>query len=72
MSEEALDAIMALLRAEGPVTMKTDWFELKDARLQIASYTKPHLPVAVAGTASVDGTPASGTLRHRPALQPRR
>jgi limonene 1,2-monooxygenase len=60
MSEEALTAIMALLRAEAPVTMKTDWFELKDARLQLASYTKPHLHVAVAGSASEDGTPASG------------
>jgi limonene 1,2-monooxygenase len=60
MSEEAMQAIMALLRAEAPVTMKTDWFELKDARLQLASYTKPHLHVAVAGSASEDGTPASG------------
>jgi limonene 1,2-monooxygenase len=47
MSEEALEAIMGLLRAEAPVTMKTDWFELRDARLQIASYTKPHMHVAV-------------------------
>jgi limonene 1,2-monooxygenase len=60
MSEEAVEAIMALLRAEAPVTMKSDWFELKDARLQIASYTKPHVDVAIAGTASMDGTPASG------------
>jgi len=60
MSEEAVEAIMRLLRAEAPVTMKTDWFELNEARLQIASYTKPHVEVAVAGTASADGTPASG------------
>ena len=59
MSEEALAAIMALLRAEAPVTLKTDWFELNDARLQLASYTKPHLKVAVAGSASEDGSPAS-------------
>jgi len=59
MSAEALQAIMALLRAEGPVTMKTDWFELDKARLQLASYTKPHLPVAVAGSASIDETPAA-------------
>jgi limonene 1,2-monooxygenase len=60
MSEEALEAIVALLRAEGPVTMKTDWFELKEARLQLASYTKPHLPIAVAGSSSQDGSSASG------------
>jgi limonene 1,2-monooxygenase len=64
MSEEALSAIMALLRAEEPVTMKTDWFELKDARLQLASYTKPHLQVAVAGTASEEGI-HMGTRRGR-------
>ncbi len=59
MSEEALDAIMALLQAEEPVTMKTDWFDLKDARIQLASYTKPHVPVGVAGSSSDSGAPAS-------------
>jgi limonene 1,2-monooxygenase len=58
-SEEALEAIMGLLRAEAPVSMKTDWFELNEARIHIASYTKPHLTVAVAGSASQDGSPAS-------------
>jgi limonene 1,2-monooxygenase len=60
MSEEAVEAIVRLLRAEEPVTMKSDWFELNEARLQLASYSKPHVEVAVAGTASADGTPASG------------
>ena len=59
-SAEALEAIMALLRAEGPVTMKTDWFVLQDARLQLASYTKPHLHVAVAGSSSEDRSSAAG------------
>jgi limonene 1,2-monooxygenase len=60
MSEEAVEAIVRLLRAEEPVTMTSDWFELNEARLQIASYTKPHVEIAVAGSASTDGTPASG------------
>ncbi|HTE87052.1 MAG TPA: LLM class flavin-dependent oxidoreductase, partial [Dehalococcoidia bacterium] len=30
--EESMAAIMALLRNDAPVTMKTDWFELRDAR----------------------------------------
>jgi limonene 1,2-monooxygenase len=60
MTEESLAAIMALLRAEAPVTVKTDWFELQDARLHLASYTKPHLSVGVAGTASNDGSYAAG------------
>jgi limonene 1,2-monooxygenase len=34
--EEALAAIMALLACEEPVTMKTDWFELREARLHLA------------------------------------
>jgi limonene 1,2-monooxygenase len=57
---EALDAVMALLRAEGPVTMETDWFVLRDARLQIASYTYPHLPVAVAASFTPSGPTAAG------------
>jgi limonene 1,2-monooxygenase len=60
MSQEALAAIVALLKAEAPVTMNTDWFELKDARLHLASYTRPHLPIAVAGSASEDRTSAAG------------
>ena len=48
--DEALDAIMRLLRGEEPVTMKTDWFELREARLHLAPYTDPHFPIAVAST----------------------
>jgi limonene 1,2-monooxygenase len=48
--DEALDAIMKLLRRDEPVTMKTDWFELREARLHLAPYTDPHFPIAVAST----------------------
>jgi limonene 1,2-monooxygenase len=58
--DEALEAVMALLRAEGPVNMETDWFVLRDARLQIASYTYPHLPVAVAAAFTPSGPTAAG------------
>ena len=57
---EALDAIMALLRADGPVDMETEWFTLRDARLQLASYTRPHLPVSVAAVATPSGATAAG------------
>jgi len=57
---EALEAIMRLLRASEPVSMRTDWFELHEARLQLASYSRPHLPVAVAGSGSADGSMAAG------------
>lgn len=57
---EALDAIMALLKGDERVTMKTDWFELKDARLQLASFSDPHLPVAVAASFTPSGPTAAG------------
>lgn len=57
---EALDAIMALLRREGPVTMETEWFTLRDARLQLASYTAPHPHVAVATSFTPSGPTAAG------------
>lgn len=57
---EALEAIMALLRADGPVNMKTDWFTLNEARLQLSSYTHPHLPVSVAHSFSPAGPQAAG------------
>jgi limonene 1,2-monooxygenase len=57
---EALDAIMALLRREGPVTVETEWFALREARLQLAGYTKPHLPVAVATSFTPAGPIAAG------------
>jgi limonene 1,2-monooxygenase len=60
MSHEALSAIVELLRANQPVSIKTDWFELREARLHLASYTKPHLPIAVAGSSSEDRTSAAG------------
>jgi limonene 1,2-monooxygenase len=57
---EGLDAVMALLRAEAPVSMQTDWFTLRDARLQMASFSDPHLPVAVAATFTPTGPNNAG------------
>jgi limonene 1,2-monooxygenase len=57
--DEALGVILALFRGE-TVTKKTDWFELREARLQIAPYTYPHMPVAVASTFSPAGPTAAG------------
>lgn len=48
--DEALDAIMALLKCEEPVTIKTDWFQMRDARLHLKPYTDPHFPIALAST----------------------
>jgi len=60
MMGESLDAIMQLLRGGEAVTMKTDWFELKDARLQLNSFTDPHLPVAVATAFTPSGPGLAG------------
>jgi limonene 1,2-monooxygenase len=59
--EEALDAMVRLLRGE-TVTMKTDWFTLQDARLQLKPYSDPCFEIAVA--ASISPTGARGAGRH--------
>jgi limonene 1,2-monooxygenase len=59
MMSEALEAIMPLLRGE-VVTMKTDWFELRDAKLQLTPYSRPHLDVAVAASVSPSGPRTAG------------
>ena len=58
--DEALEAIMALLRCDGPVTRKTDWFEMNDARLHLAPYSDPHFPIAVASTLTPSGPTVAG------------
>ena len=57
---ESLEAITRLLRCDGPVTMKTDWFELQQARLHLAPYTDPCFEIAVASTITPFGMIAAG------------
>ncbi len=57
---EALEAITRLLRCDEPVTMKTDWFEMKEARLHLAPYTEPRFEIAVASTITPFGMVAAG------------
>ncbi len=59
MMEESLEAILRLLDGE-IVTMKTDWFTLNDARLQLRPYTSPRFEVAVAAQISPAGPRAAG------------
>jgi limonene 1,2-monooxygenase len=58
--DESLDAITRLLRGDEPVTMKTDWFELRDARLHMAPYSDPCFPIAVASTLTPAGMQVAG------------
>jgi limonene 1,2-monooxygenase len=60
MMEEALEAILLLLRSEEPVNYETDWFTLRDARLQLRPYQSPHFEVAVAAQVSPSGPRAAG------------
>ena len=57
---QAMEAIMALLKCEEPVTMKTDWFEMNAARLHLAPYSDPHFEIAVASTITPFGMIAAG------------
>jgi limonene 1,2-monooxygenase len=59
MLNEALDAIVPLMRGES-VTMETDWFNLREARLQLSGYTRPHMEMAVASARSPVGALAAG------------
>lgn len=46
--QQSLDVMLRLLAGEGPVSEKTDWFELHDAALQMRPFSQPHMPFAVA------------------------
>lgn len=59
MMDEALDVIVPLLRGE-KVTAKTEWFELKDAQLQMTPWSRPSVEIAVASQVSPTGATAAG------------
>ena len=52
MMEESLEAIVALLDGREPVTRETDWFTLRDARLQLRPFTHPRFEICAAATFS--------------------
>ena len=60
MMEESLEAILALLDGSEPVTRETDWFTLRDARLQLRPFTHPRFEVCVAAQVSPAGPRAAG------------
>jgi limonene 1,2-monooxygenase len=60
MMEQALEAILLLLKGDELVNYETDWFTLRNARLQLPSFQQPHLEVAVAAQVSPAGPRAAG------------
>jgi limonene 1,2-monooxygenase len=59
MMDEAISVLVPLLKGE-TVTEKTDWFTLRDARLQLPPYTLPHVEICVASQVSPSGARAAG------------
>ena len=60
MMDESLGALMTLLACEEPVTIKTDWFELREARLHMAPYSYPRFDIAVASATTPSGVMTAG------------
>ena len=60
MMDESMGIILRLFREEQPVTYKSDWFELKEATLQIRPFQRPHMPIAVASVQSPAGVQLAG------------
>ena len=60
MMDEALDVIVRLMRDPTPLTAESDWFQLRDAALQLRPYSRPYPPIAVASMESPAGMVAAG------------
>ena len=58
--EEALDVILRLFTEVEPISAETDWFVLRNARLQLRPYTAPHPKIAVAAVQSPAGMRLAG------------
>lgn len=56
---EAIADLVPLLSGE-TVTSKTDWYELREARLQLPPYQRPHVEICVASQVSPSGARAAG------------
>jgi len=57
--EESLDTIVALMKGE-MVTRKSDWFELRQARLSVGCFTDPMMEIAVTTIRSPAGAVSAG------------
>ncbi|HXQ52460.1 MAG TPA: LLM class flavin-dependent oxidoreductase [Stellaceae bacterium] len=57
--DESLDTIVALMKGE-TVTLKTEWYHLREARLHVGCYRKPMMELAVTSVRSPAGVAAAG------------
>jgi limonene 1,2-monooxygenase len=58
--EEGMEAVMHLLTSEEPLTMKTEWFDLRDAILHYRPFSEPLFDITVAAVASPSGPRLAG------------
>ncbi|MPY60361.1 LLM class flavin-dependent oxidoreductase [Streptomyces spongiae] len=60
MMAESVDVLVRLLTGKEPVTHMTDWFELRDAALQLRPYSTPCFDMAIAASGSDRGMRLAG------------
>ena len=58
--DEAMGIILRLFTEDEPITYKSDWFELREAMLQLRPYQRPYMPLAVASVQSPAGVAMAG------------
>ena len=58
--DEAFGLVLRLMTESEPITYKSDWFELREAMLQLRPYTKPHMHISVASVQSPAGVALAG------------
>ncbi len=58
--DESLGVILRLFTEDEPITYKSDWFELREALLQLRPYQKPYMPITVASVQSPAGVSLAG------------
>ena len=58
--DEAFGIILRLFTETEPITYKSEWFELREAMLQLRPYQKPFMPIAVASIQSPSGVALAG------------
>ena len=60
MMDESLGIIIRLFEETEPITYRSDWFQLREAVLQLRPYQQPYMPVAVAAVQSPAGLRLAG------------
>jgi limonene 1,2-monooxygenase len=59
---ESAEIISQLLTSDEPVTRKSDWYDLRDARLQLKPYSREGIEIAISSASSPFGMKLAGKL----------